>query len=346
MSLLTLRTQNLSWQDRTINIELMVAPARTQLLYNKHKSLRNKCNQVAETLDKEKTFYLRSCETEQRLMERRKDWYSNRKNDITMRRNSGSSRRSSQSTQSIKLDGGRLSAPPRLQNELLKRDEVFLTQIGYRELKSAAARVSGGQKEEKKNTIPTNLTDEEKVQSNISKAVGELQISSSNANREISPCPSARSRNSASPGKPHLIRQKSVRFTNIDDLQLQRTLEAVRSPEPCLDDRIQRFLCTQKDFNKGETTTPVLGQDRTVHDKVSVLQGREVRVPSKDRRRMSVHNSLLKLESAFDDFCEDATQEKLHHLVKYATKMKMTVRGLRAGSIIPPINQKSVTLIT
>ena len=61
MSLLLLKTRDLTWQDHTLNTEVMLAPARSGLLLNKHKTLGTKCNIDKQLYDRQKEQCLKVC---------------------------------------------------------------------------------------------------------------------------------------------------------------------------------------------------------------------------------------------------------------------------------------------
>jgi hypothetical protein len=54
MSLLLLKTKDLTWQDHTLNTEVMLAPARSVLLLNKHKTLDAKCEGARQLFERQR----------------------------------------------------------------------------------------------------------------------------------------------------------------------------------------------------------------------------------------------------------------------------------------------------
>ena len=306
MSIFCVRNQQLSWQDRTMNVEVMMAPTRAQLLYNKHKGLNTRYRQEFSNLEREKTSYLRSFRTELRLMERRKDMYVKRRNDIQIRRQSADSRR-----RSISTDGGRKSAPPRLEREVSKGDNTFLTQLDPRDSKSAepATSIDSFRNFNRPTTDRAKLT-------------------SANLETSVTPCWTT-----PTPvvGKPYLKleRQKSVRFsaTNTTNKESEGTDKA--PVELTLEDKIRNFMKAQSEFNKREIIPAAYM--RSARLKQSSF--------SDTNQRNSGHQStsMIKLENAFNDFCGNKSPESFSKLVKFASKIKNNFRNSGNLSIVPTI---------
>lgn len=308
MSLFHVKTHDLSWQDRTINIEMMMAPARSQLLYNKHKGLKTKCQQENYNLDRERDSYLKSYKTDIRLMERRKELYSKRRNDIILKRSIAENRRRA----SVSGPPGRISAPPRLERTTSftsTSDPTFITQLQTRESQSAGEQRQPSDQGKSVFTTPemTKLPEVTKTQV-LATETPDL--------RTISPCMSTRS---PSPGKPYLLRNKSVRFLVSQTCPKKTTLEPLDLP---VDERIKRFLATQVEFNKTGPTS-IFGLTRKLKSSnLPVKQG-------------NLGVNMLKLEAAFDDFIQDNSDEGLQKLVRYATRVKATARNARNSAIMP-----------
>ena len=311
MSLLCVQTQNLSWQDRTLNIELMMSPVRSQLLYNKHKGLKTKFEQENTYLAREKDSYLKSFKTDVRLMERRKDVYSKRRNDIILKRTIVESRKRSSS---ISGPPGRTSAPPRLEREPLTAstsDSVFITELQSRETMSANNKLT---------VEPT------KPHCRCSSEIDKIQEVNTNRLcplietpdlRTVSPCDST---HSLSQGKPFLQSQKAVRFLPGATCCTLKTPLSIELP---VDDRIKRFLSKQIEFN-------------TAGPRASTAQRRKLIESNRPARGcIGLGVNMSKLENAFDDFCKNESAEELQKLVRYATKVKATARNARNSAIMP-----------
>lgn len=293
-----------------------MAPARSQLLYNKHKGLKTKFEHENHYLEREKETYLKNHKTDIRMMERRKELYSKRRNDIILKRSANESRR--QRSASFSGTPGRTSAPPRLEREYSimsagdAADTTFVTEIKSRDSQSAGAR----QVTEHNNTETTRVPEMTKLPE-VSKLCPPADTPDL---RTVSPCMSTRS---ATPGKPYLLRQnlKTVRFLPTT------TCCQIKTPPPIdlpIDERIKRFLASQADFNKTGPRTPLIPLNR----KLNALSS-----PARGLAGLGVN--MVKLESAFDEFLDDNTEEGLQKLVRYTTKLKASARNARNSSIMP-----------
>ena len=283
----------------------MVAPAKSQLLYNKHKGLKTKFEQESYYLDREKESFMKSFKTERRLLERKKERYSKRRNDIIMRRASGDLRR----RWSI---AGRISAPPRLEQDRpteSKEDmtSTFITETPLRISKSAGARTRSKELED----LPPKQT-LEKQHTLLPPATPDM--------RAVSPCVSTRTN---TPGRPYLQREKSVRFQNLQIIHNEddKGKEPMQIP---IQDRIKNFLAKQTDFNKSGPTI--------VTDKNGKMRQNDKQVFA--RRKSSVNLNMSKLEGAFNDFCIDGSSEAFDKLVKYTTKMRAGVKNARNSFLL------------
>ncbi|KAL4219574.1 hypothetical protein ACF0H5_022148 [Mactra antiquata] len=302
MSLFCLKTHDLSWQDRTINVELMIAPARSQLLFNKHKGLKTKYEQVSQNLDREKDSFMRSYKTDQRLMEMKKERYSKRRNDIIQKR-----------ANTDYLGRRRSSLPVNLFSDN-KFENAFITELPTRESKSAGARIHF------QSHTPT-LRDKtpEHTRPSLLPVTPDMRI--------VSACSTARS---ATPGKPFLQREKSVRFEHLDSKEDEKHVcEHIKSRvvfNVPIEERIKDFLNKQNNFNTSPASAmlPRLPGEKKYDAKQFLV-----------KRPSALKLNLVKLESAFDDFCSENGTDGFQKLVKYASKMKASVRNAR-NSILEP----------
>lgn len=306
MPLLCFKHKDLSWQDRTINIEFMIAPARSQLLYNKHKGLKTKYDQVSHNLDKEKESYMRSYKTDQRLMERKKETFSKRRNDIIQKR-----------AMTDYLGRRRSSLPINFPNP--QEDNMFITSVPTRESQSAGPRIHFQSQTPITPILREPSPDRTKHLNPITPDI-----------RGVSACSTPRS---ATPGKPFLQREKTVHFDVINtNMDCNHVCEHIKSRivfNVSIEDRIKQFLDKQHHFNTNPAPTklPRLSRDLSTDSK-----------RSSERKQSTVENlNLVNLESAFDEFCADDSADGLQKLVKYASKMKASARIAR-HSIISPIN--------
>ncbi|XP_069122101.1 uncharacterized protein [Argopecten irradians] len=80
-SLFLLKTRDLSVQDHSMNIEVMLAPNRTYLLMNKHKTLNAKSNKQKDDVERQRDSSTHSYISEKRLVDRRnQEFYIKRVN--------------------------------------------------------------------------------------------------------------------------------------------------------------------------------------------------------------------------------------------------------------------------
>lgn len=84
MSLLSLKTKNLSWQDHTLNIEVMLAPQGSTLLLNKHKSLDTKLQQEKAGYERQMEAVVNNYLAEKRLVERQRAKLQHRQRELTV----------------------------------------------------------------------------------------------------------------------------------------------------------------------------------------------------------------------------------------------------------------------
>ena len=311
MTLLFLKTHDLSWQDRTLNIELMMAPSRSQLLYNKHKGLSSKCQQEHSYLDREKNSYLRSYKTDKRLMEMRKAVYDKKKVVIHQRRMSIDKRSKSPSSG---INYGRNSAPPRLQQNPAKDEHTFLTKIGGREAKSAE---TGVQPSRSPRGVPSNLV----ILSPRSQFTVPATVTSGTSRPTRGPV-------FQPPFLERTERQKSVRFlhdtADVDQTDKSEEMGTERLGPP-VEDRIKMFLEQQLDFNKRQA------------EKLRVTPSPGSTTSSVAKRYTELKLKVSELEKAFDSFCGNTTDEGYHSLIRYAAKMKANVKNARNMSLVPTV---------
>ena len=309
MTLLCLKTHDLSWQDRTLNIELMMAPNRSQLLYNKHKGLNSKCQQEKSYLEREKISFLRSYETDRRMMERKKERYAKSRHTITQRRMSSDRSRTPDN------DLGRNSAPPRLEGELSKGDNTFLTQVADRQSQSAGA--GRHPKQQIISQVRSKLTLLTPTSRRVSPEVTTRDTTSADSSRRQPPY------------LGRVGRQKSVRFLGAQETNKTVTDEQTveERTETPIEDRIKKFLEVQSEFN---------------NRRLDPLKCRGTPSPSSSctsgsiaKRYSGLQLKVSELELAFDKFCDNSNTDSYHKLIRYASKMKANIKNARNASLVP-----------
>lgn len=302
MTLTHHKTHDLSDQDRTLNIELMMSPSRSQLLYNKHIGLTSKFHLERSYLERERNAFLRSYKTDKRLMEMRKQRYARAKHSIVQHRMSMERR------QSKTLDAenfGRNSAPPRLEQNLAKDEKTFLTRIA-REAKSVE------NNSRNPNTKPSPDEPERK----------ELLSPRSQFTRPALSLVDSNMKGGPQTHKPYLVRldrQKSVRFQNTTNADNPDSADrtVVERTETPIEDRVKQFLETQKEFNRRLAETDYL--ERSLYHAESTYS-------SVAKRSTGLTLKVSDLEKAFNRFCTNTSDDGYHSLVRYAAKMKANVK--------------------
>ncbi|KAK7095094.1 uncharacterized protein [Littorina saxatilis] len=82
MSLLLLKTRDLTWQDHTLNTEVMLAPARSGLLLNKHKTLGAKCQMDKQLYERQRTQCVKDFLSSRRLIDRQRQKLLSRQREL------------------------------------------------------------------------------------------------------------------------------------------------------------------------------------------------------------------------------------------------------------------------
>ncbi|CAL1545448.1 unnamed protein product [Lymnaea stagnalis] len=114
MSLMLLKTKNLSWQDHTLNIEVMMSPQGHTLLLNKHKALDTKAERQRAIFERERQSCLKRYTLEERLIKRQRQSLHMRKEEVEEARSKSAAENHGQGTGGGEDDasaGRTLSAP-------------------------------------------------------------------------------------------------------------------------------------------------------------------------------------------------------------------------------------------
>ncbi|XP_060065759.1 uncharacterized protein LOC132546080 [Ylistrum balloti] len=312
MALLMLKTHDPSWQDRTVNVEVMLAPARNQLLMNKHKTLGSKCLKAQRLYEKERESMLKNILIEKRIMERKKQVLLRKKSDIMLNRvSSGVSTHRENNTTVPKLSSKRSgSAPAKLDwtDKNPNKAGVFLTEV-CGESRSQSVTTT----EKDKHWEESSFRSHGNLSMQVAGSASQLSASS---RRVISPFGSKRSSR----------RVKSVRF---DDNRLHGNQETEHhSHQTSVDGLVEQFVKTQLEFNqRPATTTP----------EQKILSRPDTTSPLVAKRYSSLSLNKDKLINAFDNFCLDRNKEDFQKLVRLASKLKSSVKMARNQSVIPAV---------
>ncbi|XP_069122103.1 uncharacterized protein [Argopecten irradians] len=326
MALLLLKTTDPSWQDRTVNVEVMLAPARNQLLMNKHKTLESKCLMAHRLYEKERQSMLKDILIEKRIMERKKQALLRKKSDIMLNRVSSGATYSKQNNTSVSKTsstkrGG--SAPAKLgwASKNPNKAGVFLTEVSGepRSQSVTTTEVSG---ESRSHSVA--ITEKDKywgVSPSPSHGNTSMQVAGSASQL------SASSRRVISPfGQKRSSRRiKSVRF---DDNRILETQQTDSVHQPSVDGLVEQFVKAQVEFN----TRPVIG---SADQNKTTRPGTNTPIVAKRYSSLSVNNE--KLINAFDNFCLDRNKDDFQKLVRFASKLKSSAKLARNQSVVPAV---------
>lgn len=308
MTFLMVKTHDLSWQDRTVNIEMMLAPARNQLLFNKHKTLETKCNAKKRVYEKEKSTVLKDFVIEKRMMQRKQQALFRRRSEILFQKVASGSGSDSESYGKSRDDSSgkrRLaSAPPQLESELNdsknSKPGFFLTEIRH----SAPMETA----------VPTPH------RSRMITPDGQSGMDTPNV---WAFTPVSRS-DSVSPFSSKRV--KSVRFEN-SDIRNHTLNEMNTESKPPLRERVQSFCKDQCEFN---AKPPV-----TFRKRESIYKD-TYKDPLIAKRYSAVKSPHVLLETAFNDMCiNGSTKDDFKTLVKLASKIKANAKLARNQSVVP-----------
>ena len=292
-----------------MNIEFMMAPTRSQLLYNKHKGLSGKCQQEKSYLDREKHAFLKSYQTDRRMMERRKERYAKSRHNIVMRRRSTDIRSRTPDSDNL----GRNSAPPVMEGKSLEDQRPFVTHETTRGAKSA---------EVMRYPRPYVHANGPSMTAILSPRSQFRVPSVSQSNSTPTQAPRRHP-----PFLSRETRQKSVRFqNNTDDDQTDTNETLQQRIDTPIEDRIKQFIESQETFNK-RTVDPR-------HLRGIPSPGSSI-TSSVAKRYTGLKLKMTDLEMAFDNFCGNTSDDGFHKLVRYASKMKANVKIARNTSLVP-----------
>ncbi|XP_033763568.1 uncharacterized protein LOC117344836 [Pecten maximus] len=326
MALLLLKTNDPSWQDRTVNVEVMLAPARNQLLMNKHKTLGSKCLKAQRLYEKERESMLKNILIEKRIMERKNQALLRKKSDIMMNRvSSGVSSHRQNTTAVLKLPSKRGgSAPAKIGwPDKNPSESVFLTEVsGETRSQSVTTTEISGESRSQSVAIP-----EKDKQWGVtpSPSHGNLSMQVAGSASQLS----ASSRRVISPFGPKRSsrRIKSVRF---DDNRLPENQQTdTYSRQSNVSGLVEQFVKTQVEFNK----RPPIGSAEQY--RVNNRSGSNTPLIAKRYSTLSVNND--KLINAFDNFCLDRNKEDFQKLVRMASKLKSSAKLARNQSVVPAV---------
>lgn len=342
MSLYLIKTQDLTWQDRALNIEVMLEPKKTQLLFKKNKSLSMRCEKDRVRYDKQRRASIRNYKTERRYMdEKNQELYliktqrflqsipPDMKQQVLSRRSFSISLTKLVKDINEEEVSARASAPPDMVG-CMSRDEVtFLPAITLHTPEPQSPRTPEPLLQRPKSRSNKDMRSQKDCGSIDSRASSRINTPIPSYLPSVQqPLPSGiikTRRESANA----LISDKNVRFSDEKNEEEKHCKETRGDPyqeekvrienlKPHVQKKVNSFLLEQSRFNK---RAPISKTDLA---RKSVAENQDVCGISKSR-----------LVSAFDDFCQLSNRDNYQKLVKYATKYKVAAH--MSSKIVPSI---------
>ncbi|KAK3088907.1 hypothetical protein FSP39_025287 [Pinctada imbricata] len=326
MALLMLKTHDLTWQDHTVNVEVMLSPSKSTLLSNKHKALASKCDNVKRNYEKERDAVLKDIMIEKRLMERKRQEILRRRSEINLKKLSRESSAISSVGSESRLSKRIASAPSTSGASSVTGSDhqsgsFFITE--FKSHSSAHAPPYQPESEDQSGRISAYSDANSLASTNISTRGSFLRS-------PYFSIPSVSTKFDSKGGdtkRTSKLPPKSVRFEEsaIGD-QSEREL-FTRINGMTLNDRIKTFNKAQEEFNN----RPVI-INRLNRPKSEPVRNSQ---PLVAKRYRSLRLDTEEIEKAFDNFCERKNVDELHKLMKLASKLKANVRLARNTSLMP-----------
>ncbi|KAK6980006.1 hypothetical protein BgiMline_021005 [Biomphalaria glabrata] len=351
MSLLLVKTKNLSWQDHTLNIEVMISPQGSTLLVNKHKALDAKFDKEKSIFEKQRAARLKDFLIERRFIQRQRMKLMRRSLELAEERaksariileksySKQNDNRSSSAPVNPKRNGissvagsGIIPIPfPRIPLKsatlfaaTLHQTNVYLDSDSEEDADTIFAQTkaapnkpdseisAGGVFLTAAKIKPIILTSQLQQPSLQNLRVQDEVISSDTATR-LTLQPS-----------PRMMKSPSIRFSDLTELQ--EPIFEVDIKKKSLEEKVKGFLKDQIDFN---VRPPSL---------VISKAGRSSKTPPLVAQRYTTLTFDPKVvEKSFDQYCKHRTYEDLTKTMKLAAKMKCHVKQARNTSLIPSI---------
>ena len=319
MALLMLKTKDLSWQDHTVNVEVMLAPTKATLLSNKHKTLATKCDSMKRNFDKERDAVLKDIMIERRMMERKKQEIHRRQSEIFFKK--ALKEPSVASTKDSEISSKRLGSAPISNTRApsgysdYSNTSFFLTDLRHPDhhQSDGDGRISAySEGPSGRNSAYSEANT--MTSTNVSTRGSYLKspyfaVPSQSRNTDAK-------RSSKAP-------PKSVRFQDSACADDNPSQLFSRVSDLSLEEKIKQFIRKQEDFNTKPLRRPVSEPVRR-HEPPVVA-----------KRYKSLKLDKLEIEKAFDAFCDRKNIDELHKLIKLSTKLKANVRMARNQSIMP-----------
>ncbi|XP_050390008.2 uncharacterized protein LOC126809026 [Patella vulgata] len=318
MSLLFIKTKDLTWQDHTLNIEAMLAPTRSQLLVNKHKSYGARATTDKDLYEKQKVTRLKDYVIEKRMMERRKQRINKRQREIYMDRSHSM-----------------LSSGNRDDDDVETKSNLSDSQLLKIKSSACSMRSKTSSVASKSPTYHPRLPTQPRCSSLQALNTENMEITCEDIDKGVFITEFIRndSKLPTVPKSAQEIRdQRNVSFASIRDDHHYGKSKYFNSNgriKP-LQARIEEFLVDQKNFNEDpKQKSPISVWDKIGRNKNKQLVANKLSSLTLDKTT---------LEGAFDHFCEENSKENFHKMVKMATKLKARVAIARNQSWVPSMS--------
>lgn len=323
-----LKTHDLTWQDHTINVEMMLAPLHAQLLASKHKALSTRCNTIKLIYDKERDTMVKNINIEKRLMERKRSVFLKRKSEIAFKRLSSAKSDPTNvrcvSIPSIPPKRGN-SAPPVLSDA--KQNEVFLTEV------RDVSKANSCEPDSGRNGSVAEFSHPHSSSRNSFKSSITLPYFTGGQSSSRNESPRHTTAFTSQ------MRGKSVRFEEDEEEERSGEILFEKINYARLQQKVKNFVHEQDDFNNRPAGYKLNFRTRQRFNFNSFGSNFKTQQQQPLVAKKSSKLSLDKneLERAFDTFCENKTKDNLHAMMKMATKQKASIRIARDQSLVPAI---------
>lgn len=322
-----LKTHDLTWQDHTMNVEMMLAPLHAQLLASKHKALSTRCNTIKLIYEKEKDTMVKNINIEKRLMERKKTAILKRKSEIAFKRLSSAksdpTNMRCRTITDVQPKRGK-SAPPVLSEAKQTGAEVFLTEV--------------------KNMGNANSEPGDRRRGSLAEVYHPVSSSRNSFKSSVTlPYFTGGQSTSRNETPRHIttsgshLRGKSVRFEDDDEDGRHSDILFEKINYARIQEKVKTFVHEQDDFNRRPPGYRLnfRTRQRLLSDPLGIQNGYQPPLIAKKSAKLSLDKD--ELEKAFDKFCENQSKDNLQAMMKMATKQKASLRIARDQSIVPAI---------
>lgn len=340
MSLLFIKTQDLTWQDRALNIEVMLEPKKTQLLFKKNKSLSMRCEKDRVRYEKQKRASVRNYKTEKRYMdERNQELYliktqrflqsipPDMKQQVLNRRSFSISLTKLAKDINDGEENARASAPPNMVGCMSRDEGTILPAITIQtpeppaipDLPIQQVKSSTGVRPRRDSFDWSESNSDSRASSRINTPIPSYLPSV----QQSLPSGIMKTRKKSANA---LFTDKNVKFAEekvveerpLKD-QYQEEKLRIENLKPKVQRKVNSFLLEQSRFNKR-----------------GPISKTELSVKSVEETNDICGISKRRLVSAFDEYCELSSQDNYQKLVKYATKYK--VASQMSSKIVPSVD--------